>query len=73
LHSWANTCPISKLMDIEEYGATVLHDGKRPYEIITDDGVVLSYRKFRESQLITVLFAVFSIACAFVSILKRGR
>jgi hypothetical protein len=73
LHTWANTCPISRLIEIEGSEVTVFHDGKKPYEIVSDDDVVLTYRKFRESQLITILFVVFSVACAFVSILKRGK
>jgi hypothetical protein len=68
---WANTCPVNKLMNLQESQITVLHDGKRPYEIVSDDEIVLVYRRYRESQLITFFLAVFSLACAVVSILKR--
>jgi hypothetical protein len=71
-HSWANTCPIKQLQDIEGDEVIVLHDGKRPYEITSDDGSVLAYREFREAQATTLFLALVSVACAFVGVLKRG-
>jgi hypothetical protein len=71
-HSWANTCPIKQLQDIEGDEVTVLHDGRKPYEIASDDGPVLAYREFREAQATTLFLALLSVACAFVGVLKRG-
>ena len=71
-HSWANTCPIRQLREMEGDEVTVLHDGKRPYEITSDDGSVLAYREFREAQATTLFLALLSVACAFVGVLKRG-
>lgn len=72
-HSWADTCPIKQLQNFEGDRVTVVHDGKRPYEIISEDGPVLAYRAFHESQLTMLFLALFSVACAFVAVLKRGK
>lgn len=64
-------CPLEPFEAIQGREVRVVHDGKRPYEVVAGDRTVLGYAAFRQGEKIAIAIAVMLLAVAFW--VWRGR
>lgn len=57
-------CPIEKFEACQGCAVTVVHDGKRPYEVIIGDQLVMAYSSHRQAQAIAIVLAALMLAMA---------
>lgn len=65
-----NRCPLEKFEHIKGKTITVLHDGKRPYEVMIEGRTILSYADHRQAQTFALSISGLLLAMAW-SIWKR--
>ena len=57
-------CPIGKFQGVLGQRVTVLHDGKRPYEVMTATEKLLDYSASRKAQVIAAVLAALMLILA---------
>lgn len=69
-HGWPllgpNRCPLEKLQDLQGQNMTVAHDGKRPYEIMVDNKMVIDFNAHRKAQITALAFAGLMLSMAIL-------
>ena len=59
-------CPLEKFEHFLDRNITVMHDGKRPYEVTSGKEMVIDYSAHRQAQTIAIVLAVLMLAMAFL-------
>jgi len=59
-----NRCPLEKFEHFLGKSITVMHDGKRPYEVTSGDEMIIDYSAHRKVQIIAIVLAVLMLAMA---------
>ncbi len=57
-------CPLEQFEQLRDQPLSVMHDGKRPYEVIAGSRLVVDYSAHRKAQLIGVLLAALMLGMA---------
>jgi hypothetical protein len=52
-----NRCPLEKFERLLGQSASVMHDGKRPYQIMAGKEMVIDYSVHRKAQIIAIVLA----------------
>ena len=59
-------CPLEKFEQYLGQSVTLGYDGKRPYEVLAGNEIVMNYSSHRQAQLIAVVISVMMLALSFL-------
>jgi hypothetical protein len=59
-----NSCPLEKFEHLLGGSVTVMHDGKRPYEVTAGKEIVIDYSAHQKAQIIATVLAGLMLAMA---------
>jgi len=65
-------CPLEKFERLLGQGVSVMHDGRRPYEVVAGNEMIVDYSAHRRAQAIAVALAGLTLAMA-VLVWRRRR
>jgi len=59
-----NRCPLEKFEHLQGQSLTVMHDGKRPYEVTAGKEMVVDFSAHRKAQMVALVLSVLMLAMA---------